>query len=91
MHRELLNDSEYAQWCNLTFIVRGERVHSLRAIVEVRCPELLTSVDAVEKAFEAFAPLRHLAGAEMPSLPSQPIKVIREVGEVLYHHNRSLF
>ena len=65
--------------------VRAHRVgvhigHFVDVRVKVRCPELLTSVDAVEKAFEAFAPLRHLAGAEMPSLPPQPLKVIREVG-----------
>ena len=68
---------------NLT--VRAHRVgvhigHFVDVRVKVRCPELLTSVDAVQKAFEAFAPLKHLYGPEMPSLPSQPVKVIREVG-----------
>mmetsp|Transcript_804 Transcript_804/g.2917 ORF Transcript_804/g.2917 Transcript_804/m.2917 type:complete len:488 (+) Transcript_804:115-1578(+) len=52
MHRELLNDNEYAQWSNLTFIVRGERVHSFRAIVEVRCPELLMVVQVIKKKKE---------------------------------------
>ena len=52
MHRELLNDSEYAQWSNLTLSVRGERVHSFRAIVEVRCPELLMVVQVIKKKKE---------------------------------------
>ena len=68
-----------------TLSVRAHRVgvhigHFVDVRVKVRCPQLLTSVDAVEKAFEAFAPLSHLAGPEMPSLPSQPLKVIKEVG-----------
>ena len=65
--------------------VRAHRVgvhigHFVDVRVKVRCPELITSVEAVNKAFEAFAPLKHLYGPEMPSLPSQPLKVIREVG-----------
>ena len=56
--------------------VRAHRVgvhigHFVDVRVKVRCPGLLTSVDAVEKAFEAFAPLRHLHGALMLSLPPQ--------------------
>jgi pentatricopeptide repeat protein len=34
----------------------------------------------VYRAFESFAPLAELYGAEMPSLPRHPIKVIREAG-----------
>ena len=49
-------------------------------VTQVKCPELLTSVDAVHRAFDSFAPLRELYGPEMPSLPAQPIKVIKEVG-----------
>ena len=48
--------------------------------VRVRCPELLTSVDAVYRAFEAFAPLAEFYGPEMPSLPKQPLKVVRDAG-----------
>ena len=65
--------------------VRAHRVgvhigHFVDVRVTVRCPELLTSVDAVYRAFESFAPLAELYGAEMPSLPRHPIKVIREAG-----------
>lgn len=65
--------------------VRAHRVgvhigHFVDVRVKVRCPELLTSVDAVHQAFEAFAPLANLYGPEMPSLPKQPLVVIKEVG-----------
>lgn len=65
--------------------VRAHRVgvhigHFVDVRVKVRCPELLTSVDAVNKAFDAFAPLSELYGPEMPSLPKQPLKVVKEVG-----------
>ena len=68
---------------NLT--VRAHRVgvhigHFVDVRCKVRCPELLTSVDAVHRAFEAFAPLAELYGPEMPSLPKRPLKVIKEVG-----------
>ena len=65
--------------------VRAHRVgvhigHFVDVRVKVRCPELLTNVDAVYQAFEAFAPLAELYGPEMPSLPRRPLKVMREVG-----------
>jgi aspartate-semialdehyde dehydrogenase len=65
--------------------VRAHRVgvhigHLVDARVRVKSPELLTSVEAVENAFEAFAPLSELYGPQMPSLPKAPLKVIREVG-----------
>ena len=65
--------------------VRAHRVgvhigHFVDVRVNVRCPELMTTVDAVNKAFDAFAPLGELCGPEMPSLPPKPLKVIHEVG-----------
>ena len=46
----------------------------------MKAPELLTSKEAVERAFEDFAPLAELYGPEMPSLPQRPLQVIKEVG-----------
>lgn len=52
MHGELLNDSEYQQWSNLLFTIRGERVYSHRAIVEIRCPELLATTSIIKRKKE---------------------------------------
>lgn len=46
---------------------------------KVKSPELLTSVEAVHAAFNAFAPLAELHGL-LPSLPQRPLRVVTEVG-----------
>ena len=50
-HRKLLN-SAFFPLMNLTFIIDGEKIYSLRAIIEKRCPQLLSAVNFIKKKKE---------------------------------------
>ena len=52
----------------------------VNAFRKVSAPEQITSEDDVLAAFENFAPLKELA-KHMPSLPENPVSVIREVNQ----------
>mmetsp|Transcript_4606 Transcript_4606/g.16208 ORF Transcript_4606/g.16208 Transcript_4606/m.16208 type:complete len:603 (+) Transcript_4606:250-2058(+) len=48
-HRRLLNSNTYAVFSSCVFHLKTEKVHTLRPIVEIRCPVLLTLPQIVKR------------------------------------------
>ena len=64
--------------------VRAHRVgvhigHFADVRVKIKRRGKLTDAESVYAAFDAFTPLKHLAGV-LPSLPDQPVVSLREAG-----------